>query len=158
MMAVLAGVLFAVAAGRGPGEHVRGLKVALGLSRQMVPILVCALVVAGMMQVLIPRELIGRWVGTESGMRGILIGSAAGAFAPGGPYVNLPIAAGLLQSGAGIGTMIAFLTSWSVIAIHRMPMEVGILGWKFTLVRLACSLLFPLAAGVLAWRFFSWVK
>jgi uncharacterized membrane protein YraQ (UPF0718 family) len=137
---------------------VRGLKVALGLSLQMVPILVCALVVAGMMQVLIPRELIGRWVGTESGMRGILIGSAAGAFAPGGPYVNLPIAAGLLQSGAGIGTMIAFLTSWSVIAIHRMPMEVGILGWKFTLVRLACSLLFPLAAGVLAWRFFSWVK
>jgi len=72
--------------------------------------LIFAFIVAGMIQVLLPRETLSKWLGVESGMRGILIGSVVGGLAPGGPYVSLPIVAGLLRSGAGVGTMVAFLT------------------------------------------------
>ncbi|MBA7485673.1 hypothetical protein ES707_21223 [subsurface metagenome] len=122
---------------------------------QIVPLLIFAFIIAGMIQVIIPYELISRWIGTESGFRGILIGTVAGGLAPGGPYISLPIAVGLLRTGASIGTMVAFLTGWSLWAVARLPMEVGIMGWKFTLIRLACTFFFPPIAGLIANRFFS---
>jgi len=76
---------------------------------------------------------------------------------PGGPYVSLPIAAGLLRTGASIGTMVAFLTGWSLWAITRLPLEIGIMGWKFWLIRLACTFFFPPIAGLIANRLFSGV-
>jgi uncharacterized membrane protein YraQ (UPF0718 family) len=74
----------------------------------------------------------------------------AGGLSPGGPYVSLPIVAGLLKSGASAGTMVAFLTGWSLWAVGRLPMEFGILGWKFTVIRLASTFIFPPIAGVFA--------
>ncbi len=153
IMAVLAVVLVIVGRQRGGGCEMQGLKFAMNLILQMLPLLVFALIVAGMIQVLIPRELLGRWIGTESGFRGILIGTVAGGLSPGGPYVNLPIVAGLLQSGASVGTMVAFLTGWSLWAVTRLPMEVGLLGWRFTAVRLVASFFFPPIAGYIAQRF-----
>jgi len=46
---------------------------------------------------ILPTELLSKWVGVESGLRGIFIGTIAGGLAPGGPYVSLPLVAGLLR-------------------------------------------------------------
>ena len=62
---------------------------------------------------------------------------------------------GLLLSGPGIGTMAAFLTGWSLWAVSRLPMEVGILGWRLTLVRLASTFFFPPIAGWIAQTLFG---
>ena len=51
--------------------------------------------------------------------------------------------------------MVAFVTVWSLWSVHRLPMEVGILGWKFTLVHMASTILFPPIAGLIAHTFFS---
>ncbi len=155
VMGVLAVVLLFVGYHKGQGQHVAGMKSALNMIVQILPLLVFAFIVAGMVQVLLPRELLARWVGAESGIRGILIGTVAGGLSPGGPYVNLPIAAGLIRSGASVGTMVAFLTGWSLWAVSRLPMEVGILGWKFTAIRLASTFFFPPIAGLLAQMFFG---
>lgn len=155
VMGVLALILVLVAYSRGNGEHIGGLKSATTLIVEIIPLLLFAFIVAGMIQVLLPKELIARWIGGESGWRGILIGAIAGGLAPGGPYVSLPIVAGLLKAGAGIGTMVAFLTGWSLWAVSRLPMEVGILGWKFTLIRVVSIIIFPPLAGFIAHVFFS---
>jgi uncharacterized membrane protein YraQ (UPF0718 family) len=111
-----------------------------------------------MIQILIPQEAISKWVGSESGIRGIIMGTVAGGISPGGPYISLPIVAGLLRSGASIGTMVAFLTGWSLWAIARMPMDIGILGWKFTAIRFGVTFLFPIIAGMIAQALFANVK
>ncbi len=157
IMGVIAIVLLVVVYQRGGGEHILGLKLAGNLLLQIIPILIFAFIIAGMIQVLVPTEMISRWVGAESGLRGILIGTAIGGFMPGGPYVSLPIAAGLLRSGAGIGTMVALITAWSLLAVARLPIEIGLIGWKFTLIRLACVFFFPPIAGLIANKFFSGV-
>jgi hypothetical protein len=54
--------------------------------------------------------------------------------------------------------MVAFVTAWSLWAVSRLPMDIGILGWKFTVVRLACTFFFPPIAGLLAQLFFSGFK
>jgi uncharacterized membrane protein YraQ (UPF0718 family) len=122
---------------------------------QILPLLIFAFIVAGMVEILMPKELLSRWVGAESGMRGIFLGTIAGALTPGGPYVSLPIVAGLMRSGASVGTLVAFVTGWSLWAVGRLPIEVGILGWKFTLIRLASTFVFPPIAGYIAQIFFS---
>jgi uncharacterized membrane protein YraQ (UPF0718 family) len=155
IMAVLALVLLYIGYQKGEGQHLTGLKSAFDMVIQIVPLLVFAFIVAGMVRVLLPQELLSTWVGKESGFRGILIGTVAGGLAPGGPYVSLPIAAGLLHTGASIGTMVAFLTGWSLWAVSRLPMEVGIMGWKFTVVRFACTFFFPPIAGLIANRLFA---
>ena len=158
IMGVIAIALLYIGHQRGGGEHIVGLKSAGNLLLQITPLLILAFIIAGMVQVLVPHEIISQWVGMESGFRGILIGSAIGGILPGGPFVSMPIVAGLLRTGASIGTMVALLTAWSLLAFTRLPMEVGLLGWKFTLIRLACVFFFPPIAGFIANRFFSGIE
>ena len=157
VMGVAAVVLFIVAWQKGGGAHVEGLRLGRDLMVQVFPLLILAFVVAGLVQVLLPPETMAKWVGTESGVRGVLIGTASGAVIPGGPYSTMPVAAGIYKAGASVGTMVAFMTSWSLWAVWRLPIEAGLMGWEFTGARLACTFFFPPIAGLLANRFFSGV-
>ena len=158
VMGVIAVALLYIGYQRGVGEHVIGLKSAGNLLVQIIPLLIFAFIVAGMIQILLPHEIISRWVGVESGFRGLLIGSAIGGLMPGGPYVSMPIVAGLLRTGASVGTMVALITAWSLLAVSRMPIEIGLLGWKFALIRLACVFFFPPIAGLIANQLFAGVE
>ena len=154
IMATLAVALLAIGYFRGREEHLAGLKSGMGLALQVLPMLICAFVVAGMVEVLLPKEALARWIGSESGMRGVFLGTVAGAVCPGGPYISLPIVAGFIKAGASTATAVAFLTSWSLWAVARMPFDISILGWRFTLVRLACVGTLPVVAGAAAHIFF----
>lgn len=150
IMVVVALTLVGVGYFRGDGRHIAGLAIGVRMIIQLLPLLFAAFVVAGMVQVLVPHEVLSRWLGSESGLRGVLIGAVAGGLAPGGPYVSLPIAAALVRSGAGIGTMVSFITAWSLWAVARLPLEIGILGWRLTMIRVVCTFFFPPLAGILA--------
>lgn len=118
---------------------------------QITPILVGAMLMGGYFQTLVPREAVNRLLGGESGLRGLLLASAAGAVTPGGPFASFPLAAALYQSGADIGTTVAFVTSWSVLSLLRLFVwDIPLLGAELSLVRLAASLPLPLLAGLLA--------
>ena len=157
LMATVAAGLVLLGLLRGHGEHVAGLKAGAAMAAQVLPLLLCAFIVAGMVQALIPSAMVARWIGTESGARGIWIGTLAGGLTPGGPYLSMPIVAGLLRAGAGVGTLVAFLTAWSLWSVARLPMEVGLLGWRFTLIRLASTFFFPPIAGFIAYALFRGV-
>jgi uncharacterized membrane protein YraQ (UPF0718 family) len=116
----------------------------------VLPLLFFAFILAGMVQVLIPRELISQWLGEESGFRGILIGSATGAFLPGGPFVTLPIVMGFVKVGTSMPVAVSMITGWALFSIARFPMEVGILGPKLALVRFASVIVLAPLAGLIA--------
>lgn len=155
LMATLALVLLVIGYQRGGGEHIAGVKYAGNLLLNILPLLFCAFIVAGMINTLLPHDQVARWIGNESGLKGIMLGSVAGAFTPGGPFISMPIAAGLVGAGAGIGPIVAYLTGWSLWAIQRIPIEVGILGWQVALIRFASVLIFPPLAGIIAHLLFS---
>jgi uncharacterized membrane protein YraQ (UPF0718 family) len=158
IMGSLALILLIVGYLKGDNLQIAGLKIGMKMILEILPLLIFAFIVAGMVQVLIPAQLISKWVGQESGLRGIILGTLTGAIAPGGPYVSLPIAAALMKSGAGVGTMIAFITGGSLWAVSRLPMEIGILGWKFAAIRLLSTFFFPPIAGMIAQFFFGGIK
>ena len=158
IMAILAFVLVFAGYLRGRGEEITGIRTALSQMIELLPLLFFSFLVAGLMQTFLTRELMARWIGPESGLRGILIGALAGSLAPGGPYVSMPLAAGFLRTGASIGTMVAFMTGWSLWGVTRMPIEIGIMGWKFVLFRLSSTFFFPPLAGVIAQILFGRIK
>ncbi len=158
IMASLALFLLVLGSLKGDNSSLAGLKIGSKMILEVLPLLIFAFIVAGMVQVMVPPALISKWIGQEAGLRGIIVGTLTGAIAPGGPYVSLPIAAALMKSGAGIGTMVAFITGWSLWAVSRLPMEVGLLGWKFSAIRLLCTFFFPPIAGMIAHFFFSGIK
>jgi uncharacterized protein len=125
-------------------------------------LIVAAFVLAGLIQVMISRELVSRWLGAESGWRGLLIGGLAGALIPGGPYAYYPIAVAFLRSGATIGTIVTFVVAKNLWTVSRLPLEVGLLGVHVAWVRYVVTLAFPPLAGLLAQVLFrgatGWVR
>jgi len=114
-------------------------------------VLVVSFLAAGLAEVLVPNEWVRRSLGEDSGLRGIAIAAGAGVITPAGPFVSMPITAVLLRSGAGVGPAVAYLTGWSLLAVHRLvAWEIPILGVRFALLRYGVSLVVPVLAGLLA--------
>lgn len=155
IMLILALVLGTIAFFRDKAILFSGLNSGARLFVQILPMLFFALILSGIIQALIPKEAINRWVGKESGLKGILLGCLAGSLVPGGPYTSFPIVAGLVKTGASIGTIVAFITAWSLWAITRLPIEIGVVGIKMALVRLASTCIFPPLAGIIAQSLFG---
>ena len=117
----------------------------------ILPVLLGAMLLAGYAQSLLPRERVARWLGRESGFRGIVVATLAGAATPGGPFASFALVVALAKSGADIGACIAYLTAWSVLGLHRLLLwELPLLGEDLGLLRYAVSLPLPLLAGVAA--------
>ena len=132
----------------------RGLSGGGALLLRYAFLIAISFLVAGFVEVLLPDDVIRNHLGEESGMRGIVLASIAGIFTPAGPFVSMPVAAVMLRAGAGPGPVVAFLTAWSLLALHRfIAWEVPILGFPFAASRYAICFGLPVAAGVLA-RFF----
>ena len=146
----LASILSIVAYMRNPHSIIEGFRNAGDIAYTSMIRMLPAFIVAGMIQVVLPREFISKWVGAGSGMKGIFIATLAGAITPGGPYSQFPIVASLYEAGAGIEPLVAYLTAWSVLGFNRLiTWEFPLLGPKIALVRFAASIFLPfIAAGL----------
>ena len=128
----------------------------LRLVLQIAPMIVAGLMLAGLVEVLVPKELVARWMGTSSGFRGLLLATVAGAMTPGGPFSSFPIVLALQRAGADIGTMVAFITAWSVIGINRLLVwEIAFFEPDFLFVRFIASIPLPVIAGMIARGLFA---
>jgi uncharacterized protein len=149
VLALLALFVTALAFQRGVGRQ--GLAESVKLFVQMGPVLLPAFVLAGMMTALVSPETINQWLGREAGWRGLLVGTAAGALTPGGPFIAFPLLAVLLKGGASVGAVTAYLSAWALLGLHRVvAFEIPILGWRFAAVRLVASVAAPVGIGFLA--------
>ena len=106
---------------------------------------------AGFAELLLPKAWMRASLGETAGLRGILLATGLGVLTPAGPFVAMPIAAVMLRSGAAAGPVVAFLTGWSVLALHRLvAWEIPILGWRLAVLRYGVSLGIPVLAGLAA--------
>lgn len=117
----------------------------------ILPKVIAGTLIAVLVRMLVPRESVVRFVGAESGLRGLLLAMLVGLIFPGGPFAIFPLAASFLIMGADRGTTIAFITSWLLLGINRaLVWELPFLGSDFVLWRSLISLPVPILAGLLA--------
>jgi uncharacterized membrane protein YraQ (UPF0718 family) len=157
LVLILLAVVFAIVAYiKDPSLPLVGARSGLAMLWFIIPRLIPALLLAGMIQVLVPQETVARYFGRQGGMRAILIASLAGVLTPGGPMVSVPLLVVLSNSGAALPSLVAYMTAWSLFGMQRIiAWEAPLMGWKFVAVRVIPSLIFPVVAGWLVATFYS---
>jgi uncharacterized membrane protein YraQ (UPF0718 family) len=122
-----------------------------GLFGWMMPNVLAGCLIAALVTVLLPRDAISRWVGKDSGLRGILISAGVGIIVPGGPFTIFPIAAAFLGMGADAAAAVTLITSWTTIGMSRaLVWELPFLGFDFVAWRWLAALPLAVLAGLIA--------
>jgi uncharacterized membrane protein YraQ (UPF0718 family) len=133
---------------KAPEAAHKGLSATAALILEITPRMIAAFTLAGLFQAIVPEDVIVRWMGHGSGIRGLLIGMTLGSVTPGGPMTHFPVIASLFKMGVGIGPLVAYLTAWSLFGLQRIIMwEIPFLGPQVVAIRVAVSLLFPFISG-----------
>jgi len=156
--AILAGLALLMAGfayRQNPAKPKAGALAGLRMLWGMLPLLLAAFFVAGMLAVALPPQLVHRWLASSSGVLDVVIGSVSGALIPGGPYVSFPIIAAIHDAGASLAATVSLVTGWAVWNVGLLSFELAIVGPRFTLIRVVSTLALPPAAGLIAHALFG---
>ncbi|MBX9700334.1 MAG: hypothetical protein K2X74_12920 [Acetobacteraceae bacterium] len=138
---------------QGPAAVNAALDKAWPLLLAVLPAMVAGLLLAGSLKQLVPPGALARWMGANSGWRGLVIASLAGMATPGGPMAAFPLVLVLARAGADRGAVICYVVSWALNGLQRILVwEVPLLGADFALLRLASGLPLGVLAGLIARR------
>lgn len=110
------------------------------------------LLLIGLFDAWVPKELVARNLGHGSGLRGVFLALLLGTGAAGPIYAAFPIGATLLAKGARPANVVIFLGAWATIKLPMLLMEGAFLGLRFALLRLALTLPGIMACGFLMER------
>ena len=106
----------------------------------MLPKVLAGCLIGAFVTLLLPREMVARWVGHESGFTGLLIAAFFGFLLPGGPITIYPVAGAFLVMGADAGAVVAFIVSWTLIGYTRaLVWELPFFGADFVIWRMAAA-------------------
>ncbi len=150
IMVIIAAGMLIYAFTRSEGLAILGLKISAAIFWNNLALLISGFVIAGLMQVLLPKDLISTWLGKTASFKAVIIGCIAGGIIPGSPYAVFPIVAGLYISGAGLGAVIGFITAWSLWSVTRLVTEVSLINPKIALIRYGITFIIPPIAGLVA--------
>lgn len=150
ILAAIAVILLVIAFWRGRELPLAGLLVAGRTLWRNLLILLLGFVIAGLIQVLVPKELISRWLGAQVGVKGVLVACVVGGLVPGAPYAVFPLVAAFYRAGAGLGAVVGFVSAWSLWSVSRLPIEMALIDPKAALVRYSITLVVPPIAGLMA--------
>jgi len=125
---------------------------AISFVGEILAVLPPVLVLMGLFDVWVPRQMVEYSIGPGSGLRGALLAMLLGTAAAGPLYAAFPVALSLQQKGARLANIAIFLGTWATIKIPMLLMESSFLGWRFSLVRLALTVPAILLSGILLER------
>ena len=113
-------------------------------------------VFVGLIDQWVPREVIERHVGKESGARGMILSMLLGSVTIGPVYAAFPLAAMLLKKGARISNIVAFITVKAAAEVPLVLMESKFMGAQFALVRLGLTFLSAAIGWITGRASLSW--
>lgn len=118
------------------------------LTAQMAPYLLFGFLFAGVLHVLVRRELIERWLG-RPGIMSVVKASVLGVPMPLCSCSVIPVAAALRKSGASKGATASFLSSTPQTGVDSILATYALLGGLFAGVRVVVALLCGVITGFL---------
>ncbi len=132
-----------------PTKITAGLDISANYGIEMIAIFPAVIVLMGLADVWIPKSLINKYLGEESGIKGIILSIIMGTLPTGPVYIAFPIAAELLRKKARISNVMIFLGVWASSKIPQVGVEINFLGFKFAMLRLVFTLISLIIIGYL---------
>ncbi len=106
-------------------------------------------ILIGLLDVWVPKEVMVKYMGEGSGLKGGLIAVFIGAVGAGPLVVAFPIAALLIKKGARLAYVFLFLGAWTSVKLPIFMFELTNFGSKFTLIHVVTSLVIYLIGAVI---------
>ncbi|WP_207635887.1 permease [Acetobacterium woodii] len=120
------------------------LKKALKAFENILPQFLGIILLIGVILSILSPQQISQLIGTNSGWWGVLIATILGSITLIPGFLAFPLAAALLENGAGYMQIGAFVSSLMMVGIVTMPVEFLYFGKKATFLRNGMGLLFSL--------------
>ena len=93
------------------------------------------IILIGAVLAVVDAEFISKIIGNESGFFGVLFAALIGGITLIPAFLAFPTAAMLLDSGAGLMQIGAFVSSLMMVGVITMPIEMKYFGKKITILR-----------------------
>ncbi len=113
----------------------------------ILPEMLSVLMLVAMILTLLDENTISRYLGDSSGFLGLIAPALVGAVTLIPGFVAFPVAGKLLESGAGVLQVAAFVTSLMMVGIITLPMEIKYFGKQTAILRNLLSFIFVFAAA-----------
>ena len=124
---------------------VKAFKISVSNTQEMLGLIPPIFVFMGLLDTWIPKETFIRYMGENSGLKGILTALFLGSAAAGPLYIAFPIAVLLMKKKAKLAYVLFFLGVWSTTKIPLLLYEISYMGARFTAIQVAvCIPLFLL--------------
>ena len=114
----------------------KSFNIAFSSFKQMLQVVPPIMIILALIDVWIPRETMMKYMGDNSGIKGVSLAMLIGSIAAGPMYAAFPFTKVLLKKGVKFSNIIIFMNAWCVTKISTLIFEFSSLGYKFTLARL----------------------
>ncbi len=135
MLLVIAVGLFAWAFVVSPGRAIEALGAGVRTFLGVLPIITAVFLAIGLFNVWVDKKKVASLLGKGSGLRIVAVASLVGTILVGPVYVIFPLMKAVRDHGARWAVVGAVLAAWAV-KIPMVPMEIGMLGWRFSVARI----------------------
>ncbi len=141
---ILYGAVFLI----NPERAGRALTTAAITFSSVLLLIIAVFCLVGLLQIWISRAFIVRLLGREGGVKSLVIAALCGTLLIGPAYIIFPLLMEIQKRGARWAVITIVLTSYAV-KLQMIPIEVGFLGWPFTLGRALVTIALAIPTGLL---------
>ncbi|WP_028830264.1 permease [Proteocatella sphenisci] len=129
------------------------VKMSTGMMKGMGSEIVAILFLIGLILTFIPPETIKQFMGGSNVLLSTVVFAFVGSITLIPAFVAFPLAGSLMDSGASIVPVVAFITTLTMVGVVTFPLEKKEFGVKFTITRnllsFAFAIIIALVMGVL---------
>jgi len=104
--------------------------------KEMIIIIPPIFILMGLLDEWVPKEVMTKHMGEESGIKGVVLSFIFGSVAAGPLYGAFPIASVFMKKGVRFSNILIFIGAWSTTKIPMLLFEITALGYRFTITRL----------------------
>ncbi|MCT4593439.1 MAG: permease [Anaeromicrobium sp.] len=104
--------------------------------KEMILVIPPVFILLGLLDVWVPREMMMKYMGQGSGLKGIVLAILLGSAAAGPLYGAFPVAGVFMKKGVKFSNVLIFIGAWSTTKIPMFLFEMSALGVPFALTRL----------------------
>lgn len=121
----------------------------------IMPEFLTVLLVIGLSLAALDPKTISQYIGSSSGALGVLIASVIGSVTLIPGFIAFPLARALLDNGAGLVPIAAFVSTLMMVGVATLPLEIKFFGKRAAFTRntlaFVFSIIIALLMGVIPW-------
>jgi len=149
MLYIISIILFIISLNKDKKKTKMALKKAWKSFENILPQFLGIIILIGIILSVLDAQTISKLIGEESGTLGTVIAAIVGSITLIPGFVAFPLAGALLNNGAGIVQIAAFISTLMMVGIVTLPLEMKYFGKKATILRNSIAFVFSFVVAIL---------